>query len=88
MHWETHLDTVRRQEEQKRNTKEHQIARADPQYRTAEQQMAAARRQQVNASIRPSFRALSYDSHDFLNVTDVGRLSVECTHCGVLLLLT
>jgi len=81
---ETHLDAARRQEEQERNTTAHPIARADPEYRTAEQQMATARRQQVSKSTRPSFRALSYQPHNFLNVTDVGGLSVECTHCAFL----
>ena len=84
MRRETRLDPTRRQEEQERNTAAHQISRADPEYRTAEQQMATARRQQVSASTRPSFRALSYEPHNFLNVTDVGGLSVECTHCGAL----
>jgi len=84
MRSETRLDPTRRQEEQERNTTAHQISRADPEYHTAEQQMATACRQQVSASICPSFRALSYEPYNFLNVTDVGGLSVECTHCGAL----
>ena len=46
--------------------------------------MATARRQQVSANTHPSFRALSYQPHNFLNMTDVGGLNVECTHCGAL----
>ena len=45
MHRETRLDPARRQEEQERNTATHQIARADPEYHTAEQQMATVCRQ-------------------------------------------
>ena len=83
---ETRRDSARRQEEQERNIAVHQVSRADPEYCTAEQQTATARWQQVSASTHPtcSFRALSYEPHNFLNMTDVGGLSVECTHCGAL----
>jgi len=76
---QTRLDLARRQEEQERNTAAHQISRADPECRTAEQQMTTARKQQVSASTRPSFRALSYEPHNFCNVTDVSGLSVVYT---------
>jgi len=44
---ETRLDPARKQEEQESNTAAHRVARADPQYRATEQQVANARRQQV-----------------------------------------
>jgi len=64
-------------QEQERNTTAHQVARADPEYRTTEQQITNARRQQVSASTRPSFRGLNYQPNNFINITDVGTLSVD-----------
>ena len=77
-------DPVTRREEQQQDTASHQQARADPLYRALEQQANTARRQQVHASTHPSFRGLNYQPHSFFNTTDVGTLSVECTHCGAL----
>ena len=77
-------DPVTRREEQQQDTASHQQARADPLYRALEQQANTARRQQVRASTHPSFRGLNYQPHNFFNTTDVGTLSVECTHCGAL----
>jgi len=57
------MDQGRRQEEQERNTAAHQLSRADPQYRTAEQQVANAQRQQVCANTHPSFRGLNYQPY-------------------------
>ena len=70
------MDPQRRQEEQERNTAAHQVSRADPQYRTAEQQVANTRRQQVHANTHRSFRGLNHQPHNFVNTTDVGALSV------------
>ena len=77
-------DPVTRREEQQQDTASHQPARADPLYRALEQQANTARRQQVRASTHPSFRGPNYQPHNFFNTTDVGTLSVECTHCGAL----
>ena len=77
-------DLVTRREEQQQDTASHQQARVDPLYRALEQQANTARRQQVRASTHPSFRGLNYQPHNFFNTTDVGTLSVECTHCGTL----
>ena len=77
-------DPVTRREEQQQDTASHQQARVDPLYRALEQQANTARRQQVRASTHPSFRGLNYQPHNFFNTTDVGTLSVECTHCGAL----
>ena len=43
-----------------------------------------ARRQQVRGSRQASFRALNYQANNFYNTTDVGRLSINCSHCGAL----
>ena len=56
--------------------------RADPQYHTAEQQVANTRRQQVRANTHPNFRGLNYEPHNFVTMTDVGTLNVEYSHCG------
>ena len=53
-----------------------QLTRADPQYRTAEQQ--------VRANTHPSFRGLNYQPHNYINMTGVVALNVECSHCGAL----
>jgi len=49
-----------------------------------EQQASTTRRQQVRASIHPSFRGINYQLHSFFNTTDVGILTVKCIHCGAL----
>ena len=77
-------DPATRREEQQQNTAAHQESRADPRYRAQEQQANTTRRQQVRASTHPSFRGFNYQPHNFFNTTDVGALSVECTHCGAL----
>ena len=46
--------------------------------------MANARRQQVSASTRFSFRILNYQPDNFTNTNDVGTLSVKCAQCGAL----
>ena len=77
-------DPATRREEQQQNTAAYQQTRADPRYRAHKQQANTTRRQQVRASTHPSFRGLNYQPHNFFNTTDVGALSVECTHCGTL----
>ena len=77
-------DPATRREEQQQNIAAHQESRADPRYRAQEQQANTTRRQQVRASTHPSFRGFNYQPHNFFNTTDVGALSVECTHCGAL----
>ena len=77
-------DPATRREEQQQNTAAHQESQADPHYRAQEQQANTTRRQQVGASTHPSFRGFNYQPHNFFNTTDVGALSVECTHCGTL----
>ena len=53
-------------------------------YRAQEQQMNNTRRQQVNANRLPSLIARSYQPENFHYTTNVGMLSVECSHCGAL----
>jgi len=59
-------------------------ARADPQYRTQEQQISNIHRQQVSASRVPSLMALNYQPQNFCNTIDIGTLSIQCSHCGAL----
>ena len=46
--------------------------------------MNNTRRQQVSASRLPSLMAINYQPATFYNTTDIGTLSVECSHCGAL----
>ena len=50
----------------------------------AEQQTNTTRRQQVRGTRQPSFRGLHYEPANFLNTTDIGTLSVQCSDCGAL----
>ena len=71
-------------EEQQRNLLQHREARSDQEYRTQEQQINNARRQQVRAGRQANLRALNYQADNFVNTTNVGTLSVECQKCGAL----
>jgi len=55
-------------EEQQRDQLQCQLARADPQYHTIEQQMENTRRQQVHTSTHPTFRGLHYQPHNILTL--------------------
>ena len=78
------LEPTTRREERQHDQPQHQLARADPLYRAQEQQMENTERHQVHASTHPSFRGLNYQPHNFFSTTDVGTLSIECSHCDAL----
>ena len=46
--------------------------------------MENTQRHQVHASTHLSFRCLNYQPHNFFSTTDVGTLSIECSHCDAL----
>ena len=69
-------------EEQEKILQLTRLSRADPQSRTAEQQVANTQGQQVCANTHPSFRGLNYQLDNFVYTIDVGVLSVECSHCS------
>ena len=71
-------------EERHQDTLQHREARSDQEYRTQEQQINNARRQQVRAGRQANFRALNYHPDNFFSTTNVGLLSVECQKCGAL----
>ena len=75
-------NSIRRTEEQQRDLQQHREARADPEYRAQQQQVNTARRQQVRAGRQANFRALNYQSDNFVSTTNVGTLSIECQNCG------
>ena len=84
MHHLAHEDPATRQEERRHDQLQHQLARADPQNPARKQQIENAQRQQVHASIHPTFRGLYYQPHNIFSTTDVRTLSTECVHCGAL----
>ena len=75
---------VQRIEEQQWDMQRHREARSHPEYQETEQHLRNMRRQQVHGSRQPTIRALQYQSDHFYNTTDVGTLSIKCSHCDAL----